>query len=475
MDVLLTKLPKQKARDTSERTEEIGVSNSVFDWSRTNSSFSETNVLNSTISHSSNISVDGEDEYPEGGLSAYLAVFGCFLGLIPAFGISCTVGAIQTYISSNQLVNVSTSTISWIFSLFNFTSYASAIFSGAYFDHSGSRRPLTVGTILFVSGLMGTSESTKVWHFILSFGIVLGFGTGILTSPLISVVSHYFNRKRATYTSLATLGASVGGIFFPMLLKGLYPKVGFPWAMRIFAFICMGFLICSIVLSKERVRKEKPIVNDLRSFINNNLLEIFDYRGFKELRFSCVVAAVTLGEVSLMSTSIYFPSYALMRGYSADTSYLLVTITNAAGIGGRIIPGYLSDRYFGPFNTVIVTNFFAILSMWVVWLPFGEKLNALYAYAVLYGFFSGSIYSLSPVLVGQVSRTEDFGKRYSSMYMITACAMLVSIPVAGAIIGDGQVKNYDFYIIYSSITGISSVLLHMFTRYKSVGYGLSKA
>jgi MFS family permease len=106
-------------------------------------------------------------------------------------------------------------------------------------------------TIVFCSGMLMNANAQTAWQFTLDFGVVVGSGCGVMISPLVGVVSHYFSKKRATAISLATLGASVGGICIPLLLKKWYSVVGFVWAMRILTLFCLFFLVCSTLLIKE--------------------------------------------------------------------------------------------------------------------------------------------------------------------------------------------------------------------------------
>ncbi|ONH69918.1 putative transporter MCH4 [Cyberlindnera fabianii] len=416
----------------------------------------------------------GEDQYPEGGARAYISTLGSFLGLIPTYGVPNSVGAIEAYISTHQLSGFSASTVAWIFSIYSFFSFASAIFSGALFDSAGARKPMMIGSVCFVGGLFGTAFSTEVWHFVLAFGLLTGFGTGMLMAPLIGVVSHYFLKRRATFTSLATLGASVGGISIPLMLRAMYPTIGFKAAIMVLASVCAVLLAASMTLCKERIRKPAPEVDSLKSFIKVNFLDIFDYKGLRDKRFSFCVLAIALTESALMVTSIYIPSYAVMRGYPDNTGILLVTISNTTGVIGRLLPSYISDLYFGPYNTSFLTLVGAIIIDLALWLPFGYSLGVLYAFAALHGFFSGSALTISPVCVGQISRTEDFGKRFSTAYMLSSFSMLASIPIAGVIIGDGALKHYNNYIVFAAFLAIGSAVSFAAVRVISVGWKLSK-
>ncbi|KAL3231657.1 hypothetical protein RNJ44_00192 [Nakaseomyces bracarensis] len=123
--------------------------------------------------------LDNDKEFPDGGLRAWSVVFGSFMGLIPVFGVINSLGAIESYISTHQLVNVSSSTTSWIFSIYLTMSFLTCIFAGGYFDRNGSMDLMIVGTCFYVGGIFGMADCKEIYQFILSFSILCGTGTGI--------------------------------------------------------------------------------------------------------------------------------------------------------------------------------------------------------------------------------------------------------------------------------------------------------
>lgn len=412
--------------------------------------------------------MDDVDDFPEGGLKSYLVVLGSFLGLIPCFGLFNILGVIESYVDEHQLSNVNSSTVGWIFSVFSFITYTTCIFSGTYFDRNGSRVPLIAGTTLVCSGLVATASSKTVIHFILSFSLLTAFGNGLLMSPLVSVVSHYFLQKRAFFSSLATLGGSFGGVIFPILLRELFPRLGFEWSMRIFALICGFLLLFSILLARERFNNSENYANETIKQRTLAYLSAFDFNSLKDLRFVFCAIGALFAEVSTVSLMTYFASYAIQRGFTIDDTYVLVTIVNAGTIPGRFITGYLADK-LGRFNVIIVTIMLSGVVGLVLWMPFGYSLKVLYTYAAVYGFFSGSIFSLLPVCCGQICKTEEFGRRYSTMYFIVAFGTLVGVPIGGAIIGDKSITNYNYFIVYTAVAAFLSSTCYFLSRYFALG------
>ncbi|GME67639.1 unnamed protein product [[Candida] boidinii] len=430
-------------------------------------------------------------DYPDGGTRAWIVLFGAFLGFTVDFGLINSTGAIQAYIAVHQLENVSNATTAWIFSLFLGCSYCGGIVSGILFDETGVKIPFILGTVLLVGGLFITANAESIGSFIGGFGIICGLGCALCMNPLMGVVSHWFKKKRAMAMGLATLGGSVGGIVFPLMLNSLYPKVGFVWAIRILAFICLIILVLSFILIKERLsanmlrgeqETSNPVAegnnNKVRNKLKNCSKNLIKYSkgavSFKYLLepkfFFCALAA-TLSEISLVCSMTYFASYAIFIGQSESTAFVLLTVINAVGIVGRYTTGLLADMY-GVYNVMIFMIFGVGMSHLVIWLGVcstTKTAGSLYAYAAIFGFFSSAVLSLSPACCGAISPTRDFGKRYATMYFVAGIFFVAGITIAGVILGNDSMETYNNLIIYCGVLAFVGDLCWVISRYFIVG------
>ena len=424
--------------------------------------------------------------YPEGGVKAWTVIFGCFCAFIPVFGMLNTIGVLEAYIERNQLSTTPSSTVGWIFSIYSFVNFASCIFSGTYFDRNGARVPLVLGTVLHVGGLFGMANSTEIWQFVLSFSIMTGLGNGVLMSPLVSVPSHYFLVKRGTATAIATTGGSIGGIIFPIILRKFFtiehanaPFYGFVWGVRTLAFINLFLLTVGCLLAKERLPHKQLTEEELslprwKRVVSTYFLQSFDLKGFKSLKYTFCVLGTMFGEVSIITGTTYFGSYAMKHGVAESDTYLLFMVINLCGIPGRWLPGIFSDIY-GRFNVAMVTLIGLTFITFVMWLPFGTTRNNLFGFSALYGFSSGSIFSILPVCCGQISKTEEFGRRYSTMYFVVAFGTLVAVPISGAIIGpDKSIDGYQHYVIWCGVTAFASACCFSLSKTMAVGLNLKR-
>ena len=103
---------------------------------------------------------DCGNTYPEGGLRAWMVVYGSFSGMTASFGLMNTIGTYQAYLSTHQLAHLDPSTTGWVFSFYTFLSFFCGVQIGPFFDNKGPRALVAAGTLCLVVGVFGAAEST---------------------------------------------------------------------------------------------------------------------------------------------------------------------------------------------------------------------------------------------------------------------------------------------------------------------------
>ncbi|KAM9894782.1 hypothetical protein OXX69_011252 [Metschnikowia pulcherrima] len=412
------------------------------------------------------------EKYPDGGWKAYSVVLGSHLGLMVNFGVLNAVGAVQAYVSNHQLAGEKVSSVSWVFSIYMCLPFLLGALVGPVFDRRGSTHLLIASTVLLFIGFLALSFSKSIVAFIFSLSLCLGTAHALAIPPLVSSLSQWFLANRGKALGLASLGGSVGGTIWPLILQALYSSVGFAWAIRIVGAIAVCLSASSVILVKSRFTSQKTrssfVAETKAKRLAASMSNHLDLSPFRDSRFTALVSGVFLTEIALLSVVTYLASYALAHGFSEKNSLILLTILNAAGVPGRYISGYFADRY-GSLNTMLVMLTGFSLSIFVVWLPFGHITSALYAFAVLFGFFSSSILSLTPVCLGSFTPVDVFGRCYGLMYTFSSTGILFGIPVGSAIIGNSSVESYQKFTIFCGCFAVVGTLSWFTCRYLIVG------
>lgn len=420
-----------------------------------------------------------DDNFPDGGRQAWTTVGGAFLGLTSVFGVLNSVGAIEAHIRDNQLREVPTSTVSWIFSIYTFMLFFSGIFCGCFFDRNGCSYINHIGSAFSIVGLYTLAVSTKVWHFILSFSICYGLGSGILLTSLISAASTWFRKKSNTAQGLISLGGSFGGIVFPVMLRKLYSEIGYANAIRVLASILSLFLILSCILTKENSKVVDYVKDRSRKETKKEILKVYvtdliNLKYLLEPKFFFCTLGCACAESGTTVAATYFASYCIHKGYTDAQSYTFVTVINAFGILGRS-SGWLADRYTGRYHILFATMLLASIFCFVLWLPFGDHMKVMYAYCALYGCMVSGFLSLAPAAVGAISKIEEFGKRFSTMYFVVSVFCIPILEIGGVIIGDSKSQSsFNHYVIFCSCILLVGAISYTITRILHLGLKAGK-
>ncbi|CZR56793.1 related to monocarboxylate transporter 2 [Phialocephala subalpina] len=404
-------------------------------------------------------SLGTEDEYvyPEGGLRAWLVVFGSWCAMFASLGIANTLASFQAYIAQNQLSTYTPDQIGWIFSIYTFLSFACGIYIGPLFDVYGPRWLTIPGGVCVVLGMLLLGVCTEYWHFIIVFSVIGGVGTALLFTPSVAAVGHFFYVRRGTATGIATAGGAMGGVVFPLLLESLIPKVGFAWATRIMGFAILFLSLLGILLVKSNL----PPSRTARS-------PHPDLKILRQPAFLFAVIGCFLMEWALFVPLTYIASYALHSGFNMSFSYQILPILSAGSVFGRWLPGAYSD-IIGRFNLILLTIVLTIVSVFAIWLPFGTTIPGIVVFAVLFGFSSGSNISLTPVCVGQLCRVEEYGRYYATCYTIVAFGCLTGVPIAGAIV-EANGGAYWGLIVFTGACYVGSFVAFYVARGFSGGW-----
>ena len=256
---------------------------------------------------------------PDGGLEAWLVTAGCWCAFFVTFGWLNCIGVFQDYYQQDLLKNYSSSTVAWISSTQTCMMFAGGLLFGKLFDSYGPRYELLVGSFLHVFGLMMTSISTQYYQIFLAQALCSAAGASCVYYACAGSISTWFSKKRSTAFGIAASGSSLGGVLFPIMVFRLIPEVGFPWAMRIVAFLILGLLIVTNVTVKSMLsHTPKPFA-------------ITEYLSpLKETPFALLVASMTIFSFGLFLPFNYLIIQAQANGMSVRLSEYMLPILNAA-------------------------------------------------------------------------------------------------------------------------------------------------
>jgi MFS family permease len=254
--------------------------------------------------------------------------------------------------------------------------------SGRLADVFGYARTAATGGLVVMASLVLASFSTLYWHLLVTQGVLLGFGSSMSYFPSLSILYHWFNKRKGLATGIAVAGSGVGGFVLAPITRILISSYGFAWSLRISGIVAGSAVFICGSLFKTRL----PI----------QVKGSFNYTMFvKDPRFICFFFSGVMGSFGYFVPFFFVPVYAVYNGLSTTQGALLVGILNAFSSLGRISLGAIADR-FGHLESLCTCIFISSLSIFLVW-PFANGSFGLLLFFVIgYGFAAGGFVSLIP-------------------------------------------------------------------------------
>lgn len=273
---------------------------------------------------------------------------------------------------------------------------------------------------LFVTSVMLTSVCKEYYQFLLAQGVLGGIACGMIYSPALATVGHYFHRRRAQAIAIASSGSSLGGVLFPIIINRLLysSSLGFGWTVRVVGFIILGLCLLACLTIKPRIAARKG--------------PHFLPAAFRNPVYSLMVAGLFLVIWGILTPIFFLPSYAQSQGMSRNLSWYSISILNAGSLIGRLGAGFLA-AYWGENN--ILTTSSAICGILIFcWFRIVSNV-AILVFSVLFGVFSGVVVGMFASTIAHLApHPNEIGTYIGMAVGILSISSLTGGPITGAMI-----------------------------------------
>ena len=340
---------------------------------------------------------------------------------------------------------------------FLFAGLPFGIFAGTLIDRIGARFVVLVGVGLVGLSLLLMGWMNRFWQFeCLCIMEVMGY---VLAGPIPNqvLISRWFSRRRGQAMGYAYLGLGVGGVIAPLLINYLAHNLGWRHALQLLgAMILLVLIPVAIWVTRsapeelgfgsepggelEQVQ-EKPAIPPSSS--------IGVAQATRSASFWLILAGSTLviGTIGAVVQHLIF--FLKDVGYSATAAARFSTILLASSLGGRVIVGYLADRFR---KTHIMTFFYFLIGASVILLMSPQSPGALWTFTIVFGFSMGADYMLIPLVTAECFGTAALGKLLALLIMGYSIGQWAAPWIAGRIF-DAR-HSYDLAWKIMAIAGM---------------------
>lgn len=272
-----------------------------------------------------------------------------------------------------------------------------APFSAALMERLGIARVTSVALLMVSVGAILPVWMTQSWQLILSWGILVGIGTGAMAMALVAtVVNRWFVGRRGIVSGILTAAGATGQLIFLPVLANLAQNYG--W--RTAAFLTGVTALCVIPLVLWKMREypatigmrpygasdDDPIITPIphsgaARLAISALREAAGTRVFWALAISFAICGMTTN--GLVGT--HFIPAAHDHGMPQTTAAGLLALVGVFDVVGTIFSGWLTDRLD---SRILLAVYYGGRSLSLIALPslFGQSVHpSMFVFILFYG------------------------------------------------------------------------------------------
>ena len=307
--------------------------------------------------------------------------------------------------------------------------------SGVLIDRFGVRR-LTLGALAVTAAGMGLSAlAREVWQLVLLFGIVSGFGAGLVASSLGPIIAtRWFVRRRGLVIGVFGAAASAGQLLFIPILSGIGTSDGWRIAVVILAVLVALAAIPAVLLLREspaavgtEALGQPPGTPALQPRSDPGIMR----RAIGRPEFWLLAGTFFIcGATSNGVVGQHFIAHAVDHGFTPSTAAGALALMGVFNFTGTIVSGYLTDR-FDPRKLLLVYYTFRGISLLL--LPAIHSSTDIVVFSVIFGLDYIATVPPTVALTADVFGRHNVGIVYGWIYAAHMLGAAILAQVAAVI------------------------------------------
>lgn len=327
------------------------------------------------------------------------------------------------------------STLSLVFTVANAVGPITMIAGGAINDRLGPKWVVFIGGLMFGAGMLLSSLSQSLLALVLSYGILLGFGVGLVYGCTIGNTIKFFPDKSGLAGGLTAASYGLSSVLVPPVANALVQGLGVSSALQILGVFFM-LVICGGAFFMQKCPADYLPSN---ARFQPRATPVPEGRSTRQMlqspAFYVMISMLICGAFSgLMLVSQASPIAQKMIGMSNSAAAIIVSVLALFNAGGRILSGFISDR-LGRVKTLGLVFILCLLGCLALYFSSPESAWLFVLGICVVGVCFGSLMGIFPSFT-----LERFGKKHSSvnygvMFIGFALAGILGPQTASAIFG----------------------------------------
>jgi MFS family permease len=248
-----------------------------------------------------------------------------------------------------------------------------------------------IGLFIITLSMVTSSFSTKVWHLIITQGVLYAIGGSLLYAPAIFYLDEWFIKRKGLAFGVMWAGTGTSGIIVPFVMTWGLNSYGFRTMLRAWAVVL-------IILSGPLIFYVKPRLPITQVSTPRRISYDFLWTS----TFWFLQIGNILEGLGFFVPGIYLPSYAQKLGLSTLSGSIVLALFNSTSVIGQVLFGFLNDRMHVT-SVIAVSTIGATMAVFLFW-GFSLSMPLLCIFSLLYGVFAGGFSSCWTGMIREVQR-----------------------------------------------------------------------
>jgi MFS family permease len=302
---------------------------------------------------------------------------------------------------------------------------------GGAIRNYGPRPVIALGGIALAGGVVGIGHAGAPWQVYLAF-LLMGIGwAGLSTTAVATTLAPWFDKHQGRAVSIASLGASAGGMIgAPALLFGI-ARIGFAATTIVAAVAAIAVVIPLAALVLRHRPQDMGLVPDgLPSGSVAATNDSPDWTRMAALRTPALRSVIAAFGIGMMAQIGFLTHQVALLAQSVDALAVSMTVSSTAvsALVGRLALARFADE-MDPKVTTAVALLTAAGSLGVIGL-FPVPVVLIGA-SIVFGLTVGNVTTLAPIIV-----RREFGARaFGLVFGVASCGIQLAAAVGPSFYG----------------------------------------
>ncbi len=329
-------------------------------------------------------------------------------------------------------------------------------FLGRWIDRFGPRRIILICMTIYVCAIASLSLlHAGLWQFYATCFVLGLVGNGAAHLAYSRSISTWFHQRLGMALAFVMVGAGLGAMILPVVAQSIITRSG--WRA---AYASLGGLawLLGLPLSWRYIREPGVTQRKASSPAHSG---ISWQQGLRSSAFWIITAILFVSSISMNGAITHLSALLTDRGLTGGNAALCASVLGGSSLLGRVVVGWLLDRFFGP-RVALVINLVTALGIFL--LARAHSFPAGCLAAALIGIGAGGEAAMTPYLL-----TRYFGVRaFSTLYGLTWTFYAAAGAIGPVILGrafDATGSYASLLILLAAALAVAAITNLLLPRY----------